>query len=121
MTANSKFIPVSSKKYAVIFGPIVCSKFALLCALKFSNFLDNIFRNQKVFGDFKRVVSHIDPDGDQVAVTKKYSSKKIPQPEDIQVEVPNVDFDEHSGMFFVLCNLVFHGLDGPWILDPTYK
>ena len=33
-------------------------------------------------------------------MTKKYSSKKIPQPEDIQVEVPNVDFDEHSGMFF---------------------
>ena len=57
------------------------------------------FRNQKVFGDFKRIVSHIDPDGDQVAVTKKYSSKKIPQPEDIQVEVPNVDFDEHSGTF----------------------
>ena len=61
--------------------------------------LINTFRNQKVFGDFKRIVSHIDPDGDQVAVTKKYSSKKIPQPEDIQVEVPNVDFDEHSGTF----------------------
>ena len=65
------------------------------------------FRNQKVFGDFKRIVSHIDPDGDQVAVTKKYSSKKIPQPEDIQVEVPNVDFDEHSGTFSNIFVLLF--------------
>ena len=47
-----------------------------------------------MLNDFKKIVSCIDPDADQVAVTKRYSSKNVSPPEDIQVE--SIDIEDQS-------------------------